>query len=578
MFAVFSFLGFANMQDFLAQPIDVIGFTILIYFGWLPIVITLIWGFAEVWKTYRQDMYSGTLKYIVLSIDVPKMTEQSPKGMENVFSTLQGAYSSLTWKETWILGKFQPRWGFEIVSIDGYIQYYIRTETRWRDVIEAGIYAQYPDAQIQEAPDYVDLVPSDYPNEEWDMWGAELQLRYPDKDFLPIRTWPLFEHSLSQELKDPLAVILEQMGRMKPGECFFYQLMVNVRDQKWTQSGLKFIRKIYGLKDEKKTGPIEGALKSILDIPSGVTEMAFGFHLGTLFGLGPSTPAPQEDIWKAFKITLQEKAQVEGVTQKISKLGMRFKIRLLYFGRKGVYDKRARTAMVKGMLQQYTHHDLNGFGLFGPQVPKDDYFWQTWTYAERQTRLTKAYKKRSFSIGASPKVLNVEELATLWHFPTITIKAPLIKKTESKRAEPPVGLPIAVEETNPTRPTRQAAQAQPPGGAPKAKPAMLTPDTVTTAEAPSLRVPAAPSMPHVEAPTAPVPARPSRSAKASPPAALPAEPVGPAVRPPVAPKRDIPDAMRILLEPGVELEDVALPPTEPQPEDKTDDAPRNLPM
>ena len=47
-------------------------------------------------------------------------------------------------------------------------------------------------------------------------------------------------------------------------------------------------------------------------------------------------------------------------------------------------------------------------------------------------------------------VLNTEEIATLWHFPTITMKAPLVKKSESKRGEPPVGLPITfLEETLP---------------------------------------------------------------------------------------------------------------------------------
>ncbi len=38
-------------------------------------------------------------------------------------------------------------------------------------------------------------------------------------------------------------------------------------------------------------------------------------------------------------------------------------------------------------------------------------------------------------------IMNIEELATLYHFPVITTKAPLIKKTSSKRGEPPIGLP-----------------------------------------------------------------------------------------------------------------------------------------
>lgn len=54
----------------------------------------------------------------------------------------------------------------------------------------------------------------------------------------------------------------------------------------------------------------------------------------------------------------------------------------------------------------------------------------------------KAYQSRSWGMGATPYFLNAEELATLWHFPTINIKAPLVKKAEARRAEPPVGLPV----------------------------------------------------------------------------------------------------------------------------------------
>jgi len=39
-------------------------------------------------------------------------------------------------------------------------------------------------------------------------------------------------------------------------------------------------------------------------------------------------------------------------------------------------------------------------------------------------------------------ILNIEELATLYHFPVVTVSPPLIKKTGSKRAEPPFGLPV----------------------------------------------------------------------------------------------------------------------------------------
>jgi hypothetical protein len=530
----------------------------------------LVWGFVLIWQGYRQDVYAASLPMVLLSVDVPKMTEQSPKAMENFFASLQGAHSSLTWKETWVLGKYQPRFTFEIVSVDGYIQYYFRCEKRYRDVLEAGIYAQYPDAQIAEAEDWTSLMPTDYPDQEWDMWGSELTL---DKaDYFPIRTWLQFEHSLSQELKDPLAVILEQLGRMKPGEIFVVQLVTQVIKQNWQKEGSKYIRKMYGLKEETKKGIAESAVGAALALPSGVLEQTVGVNLLNMFGMGAEPDKP-EDIWKAFKITLEEKGMVEGVNDKCTKVGLQIKLRLCYFGRKEVYDKRARTAMVKGMMNQFAY--LNKFGLYGPQTPKDDYFWQMWTYAKRQTRLTSALKKRSFSIGAPRRILNAEELATIWHFPTITIKAPLVKKTESRRAEPPVGLPVAIEDTHPSRPARESFVPRPTS----LLPASGAPATAVGA-APSARV-------EIQLPKTDVAPRVSSSSrKAPPPAAVPLAPqvtVQPPVAAPSVPsvrasQPHIPDAMRVLLEPGVELEDVQLPPSEETPEDKTDDAPENLPM
>jgi hypothetical protein len=451
------------------------------------------------------------------------MTEQSPKGMENMFATLHGAFSNLTWRDKWMIGKIQPRFSFEIVSIDGSIQFYVRTDIKFRDVIEAGIYAQYPDAQISEVEDYASIVPSSFPNEEWNMWGSELALK--KSDYLPIRTWDLFEHSLSQELKDPLAVILEQLGCMKPGECFWFQMIVCVSDQDWKEDGVKFIKKIYGLKEETKKSGLEKGLESALSIPSDVLEQTIGVSLLGMAGMGGAAAVKpkDEDMWKAFKITLQEKAQVEGVANKIAKIGFKTKIRMLYFGRKNIYNKGARTAMVKGMLQQYTHQDLNGFSMYGPQTPKDDYFWQRWSYTDRQSRLTRAYKGRSFSTGGPPHILNTQELATLFHFPSVVIKAPLVKKTESRRAEPPVGLPIAFEDTMPSKP-----------------------------------VPAS-TVPLVDTRSSVIPLKKKSVVSVSEPEL----------------QVHIPDPIRVLLEPGVELEDVPMPML---PSSEKDEPPSNLPV
>jgi len=73
------------------------------------------------------------------------------------------------------------------------------------------------------------------------------------------------------------------------------------------------------------------------------------------------------------------------------------------------------------------------------------------------------YKNRGhlLTLGEYGSILNTEELASLWHFPILTVKAPLVKKTEAKKAEPPMSLPIG-EETKIKPLNNKAQKASPP--------------------------------------------------------------------------------------------------------------------
>lgn len=427
---------------FFDRSIDAILFDILVLFGWIPIAVTLGWGFVKMWLNYRQGIYSSKLKHIVLAIDVPIATEQSPKALENLFSALYGTKSTLTWKEKWIDGRFHPVFSFEIVSTEGYIQFLVRTQTKFRDVIEAGIYANYPDAEIVEVEDYASKFPNEFPNDEYEMWGAEMTL--DKKSMYPIRTYVDFEDRMTQEIKDPLAVTLEQIGKMRAGEHFWIQFLVQPSTNEWMEEGIKYVQKIYGKEEKPKKNILLSSLESTAAWPTGILKEATGIDITGILG-GEGTAA-EEDPWKVFKISLPEKEEAEAIFRKASKVGHGVKVRILYVARKNAYVKLERTGIVKGILNQYSHLNFNRFALYIPQIPKDDYFWMRWVYTKKQHRLMVAYQWRSWGIGATPVWLNAEELASLWHFPTIAIKAPLVKKAEFRRAEPPVGLPITAEE------------------------------------------------------------------------------------------------------------------------------------
>lgn len=465
------------LMQFISQPIDEILFDLLLWFGWIPIAWVLGYGIAGLWKDYKQGQFAASRKYIILAINVPNMTEQTPKALENFFFTLYSSKSSITWKEAWFNGKLNPVYSFEIISTEGYIQFLVRTQDRYRDIIEAGIYAHYPDAEVIEVEDYTTDFPVDYPNDEYDMWGSEVVLS--GDQMFPIRTYVDFEDKMTQEIKDPLGFTLEQLAKMRPGEHFWIQILIQPSNNDWAKKSVAYVNEVYGNAPKKKKSSITQMFESTIAWPSEFLQHATGVDLSSW--LMSSDGGGEDDPWKTFKITLPDKEKAEAVLRKASKIGFGTKIRIVYTAEKSAFRKGERTTMVKGIFNQYTNLNLNKFGLHGAQTPKDDYFWMRWSYHARQNNLMVAYKTRSWGRGANPKFLNTEELATLWHFPTVSVKAPLVKKQESKRAEPPVGLPVTgLENTLPNYdgpPTEETPPMSLPGVG-------VTTASTTTAEPP----------------------------------------------------------------------------------------------
>ena len=99
-------------------------------------------------------------------------------------------------------------------------------------------------------------------------------------------------------------------------------------------------------------------------------------------------------------------------------------------------------SMIRGALGLFGSLDGNGFKNYGVVAPKSDYFWQRWSADGKKTRIVRNFSNRS-SNGATPFILNVEELASLYHPPSILVRAPLIKKVESRKVEPPFALPMS---------------------------------------------------------------------------------------------------------------------------------------
>lgn len=412
--------------------------------GWILFLWVFLWGLFHIWVDGRQGQYAVSMKKVLLALDIPKLNEQSPKAVESIFSTLYGSYSYLDRIEKYWICKIQPSYSFEIVSIDGYVQFYVRTWVKFRDLVEAAVYAQYPDAEITEVEDYTENVPKVFPASGYDMVGSEFKLS--NKGSYSIRTYPEFEDKLSGELKDPMAALLESLSKLRSGEQLWVQILVQpVEDKAWRKAGEKVMRKLIGTKEKSKK---PGMISELIHFPISLIEG----------GLLPESTSKQnvkdEPPTMMLHLSPGERIVVEGVQRKLAKKPFKTKIRWVYIARNDVFAKGRIFAMVKGTFGQFSILDQNGFVLYPNTTTKSDYPWQIQkkfeyltlfmvrTLSTRQNSLLRAYRGRDMGIGAPPSILNIEELATIYHFPVVQVKAPLVKKTESKRAEPPISLPV----------------------------------------------------------------------------------------------------------------------------------------
>lgn len=419
------------------NPFQAMGF-FLANGGWIFLVWAIGWGLSQVWLASRQAKFNAKKTFIVLAIDVPRMHEQTPLAVDNMFAYLSGAHSPNSWTEKWILGRTQDTFSVEIVSIEGHVQYLIRTTKTLRDLCEAAVYSQYPDAEITEVEDYAFKVPVKYPDEEWDAWGVEMIPVRPD--IYPLKTYPFFEDKVSGEFKDPLSALLESFSRLGPGEQAWYQIVCTpVAHADFYKKAEAALKKLKGEKVEAKKNLIEKAI----DVPIRATSIVAEQVLGT----APAAPPKKESTQpKILGMTQGEKDVLAGIENKASKIVFNCKIRFLYIAKKQVMVKSRAAQPFIGAIKQFNTNNMQSLKPETRRVGVNGTLWffKTARNNGRKQRLIRAYRNRSNWAGTPNYHLCSEELASLWHFPhSMQVKAPQLKRTEAKRSEPPSNLPFA---------------------------------------------------------------------------------------------------------------------------------------
>jgi len=409
---------------------------LLVHGGFLAFLVPFLVTAWEMWIFNKRHEYIHNIKWVLLAIDVPKTTEQSPLAVEQIFATVSSIRIDGTLYERFWKGKVIDSCSFELVSLGGYIQFLIRTPVDFRDLIEASIYAQYPDAEITEVDDYVNRISMDFDSNTHDLWGTEFQFLKPN--VYPIRTYLDFEKMLAEEFKDPMAALLEVMSRIGPQEDVWLQLVLTPADDHWKHEAYHEIKKLIEGKSHSKKGFL---YKLLFDWPLDTLEW-LGEQIIPLWGHVEEEKI-KEELGTVQKLTPGQKKVLEAMERKLSKLAFYTKFRMIYWGARETFLKGRGVSAVVGAIQQFTVSDMNGLVPGKRITTKAEYFLKESRLDHKQRSMLYSYKNRDTHRGLGHGVvLNIEELATIYHFPVTTVKAPLVKKTEAKKSEPPVALPV----------------------------------------------------------------------------------------------------------------------------------------
>lgn len=419
LFCIAALLDPAALWNFLIALITLAPF-------WLPPFLVIVFWVS--WMHYIRYKFWFGWEYILLEIQLPPEVEKSPLAMETFLTAMHNAGGETTYIARIWRGTYRAVWSLEIASNGGKIGYYIHTRKDWRSQLEARLYGLFPEAKVTQVKDYVTQIPFNL--NEYDIFGAEYQKPKSSPHALPIKTY--INYGMDKDPKeenkvDPIANVLELLGQVGPGEHYWFQIIIKARKyDEW-----------YGFYDTKHDAYKDSAKKEIQNIMANAAVRA-------------------KDVLKASEVidgkmnallTDGEKRRIDALERAVTKPTFECGLRVLYIAKKENF----RGINIPPLIQFMSVFSGNGNEVNRMHVTRGlaffDYPWQDFREI-RKTIIKKLlffyYRHRAYfyvPYDQAPVFLNIEELATIWHFPGSSIKTPGLNRVPSRQAEAPTNLP-----------------------------------------------------------------------------------------------------------------------------------------
>lgn len=375
-------------------------------------------------------------KKTILRLSVPRQNERGPLVFEQVLASLHGLLS----KDTKSQG--QEAVSFEIAKVHGRIYFYVVVPMHLRTLITSQMYAQYPEVEIEESKEY--LTKSLIKNKDILM----ATLRPAEPWVFPFKRHPQFEDRSKEGFKDPLGAMTTALSHLHgKNDSAIIQFVVKPIGPKWNAAAQSTLRRFF------KNGPWgwdwfrnfyqwarlnpERSTR-ILRMPIwGGILLLFGFFGGKVPDSNGNMIGGDDDDDSQLDREAQTSSRHDRETffsasyDKLSRLNFATNIRMLYVhSDPDPLHAEAKIRELAGTFQQFSLPQMNHFSISSLERQKNNAVFQN-IVARRPNK---------------PFALSQEELATMYHLPTVSVSSPGIQWVQSQRLEPPVDLPTEEED------------------------------------------------------------------------------------------------------------------------------------
>jgi len=382
----------------------------------LLIVVLLVIGiggfftfiyFRKKEKTQFAESLNMTLFLVMMPKYNLKKGELGPDEEDALIAHMEQIYTNFLYfrKKSFFRDLLEgpPRIAFEIASQIGGsdISFYVAVPKSLDGAFEKYIHGVYPRAVVEKAlQDYTIFEPGGATT------ASYLKLR--SSSFFPINTYKNLE-------KDPLATVTNTLSKIAPDEGAAVQVVIKPLTRRdWKKAGDKVLLKIREGKSIK-TALAEASRSSITDSFIGTADNLSGQK---------SKKKPEEEL-KPKEPEVSERT-VEAIQSKIQKQVFETNIRLITSAQT---EERAEEILshLEGSFGQFSLYSLNSFE---PVRVK----------RKSLQKLIYDFSFRTFN-SKQGNILNIEELASIYHFPTHFIETPYIKAAKSGTSAPPPDFP-----------------------------------------------------------------------------------------------------------------------------------------